>query len=46
MTISEILAGKPINFHKISTEIGMETFQKLFLRNYKHLKPEGWSTLT
>ena len=25
MTISKILAGEPIKFHKISTEMGMET---------------------
>ena len=26
MTISKILAGEPIKFHKISTEMGMETW--------------------
>ena len=26
MTISKILAGEPIKFHKISTEMGIETF--------------------
>ena len=25
LTISKILAGEPIKFHKISTEMGMET---------------------
>ena len=34
MTISKILAGEPIKFHKISTEMGMETLYKLFMRNY------------
>ena len=45
MTISKILAGEPIKFHKISTEMGMEILLKLFMRNYEHLRPEGWSTL-
>ena len=34
MTISKILAGEPIMFHTLSTEMGMETLQKLFMRNY------------
>ena len=32
-------------FHKISTEMDMETLKKLFMRNYYHLRPEGCSTL-
>ena len=34
MTISKILAGEPIKFQTISTEMGMETLYKLFMRNY------------
>ena len=34
MTISKISAGELIKFHKSSTEMGMETLFKLFMRNY------------
>ena len=34
MAISKILAGEPIKFHTISTEMDIETLLKLFMRNY------------
>ena len=34
MTMSKIFACEPIKFHKISTEMGMETLSKLFMRKY------------